>query len=144
MTRRRSSRGPHSRGCHAVRTDSDTEEERTGPPLQGLLLQVASIVSDAVRPHRRQPTRLPRPWDAPGKNTGVGCHFPTPESGVNLVLQRSEHSHMSLFKQTHIRFSVNCSQACLIDIYFRKYMCVYVCVCVYTCTCMLLSCFGHV
>ena len=28
-----------------------------------------------VRPHRRQPTRLPRPWDAPGKNTGVGCHF---------------------------------------------------------------------
>ena len=25
--------------------------------------------------HRRQPTRLPRPWDSPGKNTGVGCHF---------------------------------------------------------------------
>ena len=29
-----------------------------------------------LRPHRRQPTRLPRPWDSPGKNTGVGCHFP--------------------------------------------------------------------
>ena len=28
-----------------------------------------------VRPHRRQPTRLPHPWDSPGKNTGVGCHF---------------------------------------------------------------------
>ena len=28
-----------------------------------------------VRPHRRQPTRLCRPWDSPGKNTGVGCHF---------------------------------------------------------------------
>ena len=28
-----------------------------------------------VRPHRRQLTRLPRPWDSPGKNTGVGCHF---------------------------------------------------------------------
>ena len=27
-----------------------------------------------VRLHRRQPTRLPRPWDSPGKNTGVGCH----------------------------------------------------------------------
>ena len=27
------------------------------------------------RPHRRQPTRLRRPWDSPGKNTGVGCHF---------------------------------------------------------------------
>ena len=36
--------------------------------------QVASVVSDSVRPHRRQPTRLPRPWDSPGKNTGVGCH----------------------------------------------------------------------
>ncbi|KAM7226215.1 hypothetical protein CapIbe_022360, partial [Capra ibex] len=32
-------------------------------------------VSDSVRPHRRQPTRLPRPWDSPGKNSGVGCHF---------------------------------------------------------------------
>ena len=36
---------------------------------------VASVVSDSVRPHRRQPTRLLRPWDSPGKNTGVGCHF---------------------------------------------------------------------
>ena len=32
-------------------------------------------MSDSVRPQRRQPTRLPRPWDSPGKNTGVGCHF---------------------------------------------------------------------
>ena len=32
-------------------------------------------MSDSVRPHRRQPTRLPRPWDSPGKNNGVGCHF---------------------------------------------------------------------
>ena len=32
-------------------------------------------MSDSVRPHRRQPARLPRPWDSPGKNTGVGCHF---------------------------------------------------------------------
>ena len=36
---------------------------------------VTSVVSDSVRPHRRQPTSLPRPWDFPGKNTGVGCHF---------------------------------------------------------------------
>ena len=28
-----------------------------------------------VRPNRQQPTRLPCPWDSPGKNTGVGCHF---------------------------------------------------------------------
>ena len=32
-------------------------------------------MSDSVRPHRRQPRRLPRPSDSPGKNTGVGSHF---------------------------------------------------------------------
>ena len=31
-------------------------------------------MSNSVRPHRRQPTRLLRPWDFPGKSTGVGCH----------------------------------------------------------------------
>ena len=37
--------------------------------------EVASVVSDSVRPQRWQPTRLCHPWDSPGKNTGVGCHF---------------------------------------------------------------------
>ena len=32
-------------------------------------------MSDSVWPHRQQPTRLHHPWDSPGKNTGVGCHF---------------------------------------------------------------------
>ena len=32
-------------------------------------------MSDSVRPQKWQPTMLPRPWDSPGKNTGVGCHF---------------------------------------------------------------------
>ena len=32
-------------------------------------------MSDSVRPHRWQPTRFPHPWESPGKNTGVGCHF---------------------------------------------------------------------
>ena len=36
---------------------------------------ITSVMSDSVRPHRQQPTSLPRPWDSPGKNTGVGCHF---------------------------------------------------------------------
>ena len=36
---------------------------------------VSLVVSDSVRPHKRQPTRLPHPWDSPGKNTAVGCHF---------------------------------------------------------------------
>ena len=37
--------------------------------------QVTSVVSNSVRPRRLQPTQFPRPWDSPGKNTGVGCHF---------------------------------------------------------------------
>ena len=40
-----------------------------------LLLLSRSVMSDSLRPHRQQPTRLPCPWDSPGKNTGVGCHF---------------------------------------------------------------------
>ena len=37
--------------------------------------EIHSVVSDSVQPHRWQPTRLLHPWDSPGKNTGVGCHF---------------------------------------------------------------------
>ena len=40
-----------------------------------LLLLSGFSLPDSVRPHRRQPLRLPRPRDSPGKNTGVGCHF---------------------------------------------------------------------
>ena len=48
-------------------------------------------MSDSVQPHRRQPTRLPHPWDSPGKNTGASCHFLLqgifPTQGSNLGLQ---------------------------------------------------------
>ena len=40
-----------------------------------LLLLSHLVMSDSVRPHRRQPIRLPCSWDSPGKNTGVGCQF---------------------------------------------------------------------
>ena len=40
-----------------------------------LLLLSHSVVSNSVHSHRWLPTRLPRPWDSPGKNTEVGCHF---------------------------------------------------------------------
>ena len=36
---------------------------------------VTSVMSDSVRPRRRRPARLPRPWDSLGKNTEVDCHF---------------------------------------------------------------------
>ena len=40
-----------------------------------LLLLLSRLVSDSVRPHGWQPTRLTCPWDSLRKNTGVGCHF---------------------------------------------------------------------
>ena len=46
-------------------------------------------MSDSVQSHRRQPTMPPRPWDSPGNNTGVGCHFllqgNLPDPGIKLV-----------------------------------------------------------
>ena len=46
-----------------------------GKNVWRIVLLSRLVVSDSAWPHRRQPTRLPRPWDSPGKNTGVGCHF---------------------------------------------------------------------
>ena len=43
-------------------------------------------MSDSVRPHRRQPTRLRRPWDSPGKNTGVDCRF-----FLQCIIEKSEN-----------------------------------------------------
>ena len=49
-----------------------------------------SVVPESLRPHGLQPTRLLSPWDFPGKDTGVGCHFPLqgifPTQGSNLGL----------------------------------------------------------
>ena len=36
---------------------------------------ISLVVSNSMRPHRWQSTRLPCPWDSPGKNTRVSCHF---------------------------------------------------------------------
>ena len=48
--------------------------------------------------HRRQPTRLPRPWDSPGKNTGVGCHFLLqPNALLLLLLLLSRFSRVRLY-----------------------------------------------
>ena len=50
----------------------------------------SSVVSDSVWPHGLQPTRLLRPWDFPGKSTGVGCHcllhLPCVTDGNSIVL----------------------------------------------------------
>ena len=51
-------------------TDNGDRKEVTAIAAAKLLQSCPTL-----RPHRWQPTRLPRPWDSPGKNTGLGCHF---------------------------------------------------------------------
>ena len=46
-----------------------------------------------MEPHRRQPTRLPHPWDSPGKNTGVGCHFLLPTEAKSGYQQNNRLYH---------------------------------------------------
>ena len=64
------------------------QEHWSGVPLPSPILESekwkwsCSVVSDSLRPHRLQPTRLLHPWDFPGKSTGVGCH---------CLLQTNEH-----------------------------------------------------
>ena len=48
-----------------------------------------SVVSDSMRPHGLQPTRPLRPWDFPGKSTGVGCHCLLLVTLVILILLHS-------------------------------------------------------
>ena len=45
------------------------------PSVAAAAKSLQSCPTDSAWPHRQQPTRVPRPWDLPGKNTGVGCHF---------------------------------------------------------------------
>ena len=54
---------------------SHTEEMMTNSWLAAAAAAKSLQSCPTVRPHRQQPTRLPHPWDSPGKNTGVGCHF---------------------------------------------------------------------
>ena len=60
-------------------------------------------MSESVRPHRWQPTRLPRPWDSTGKNTGVGCHFLLQ---CRKVKSESEVAQLCLTLGEHMECSV--------------------------------------
>ena len=60
-------------------------------------------MSNSVRLHRQQPTRLSRPWDSPGKNTGMGCHFLLQEEYTEELYKKDLHNpdnHNSLI--THL------------------------------------------
>ena len=63
-----------------ITVDADTSKYHLHPSLHQNYTTVAAAAKllqscPTLRPHRRQPTRLRHPWDSPGKNTGVGCHF---------------------------------------------------------------------
>ena len=59
-------------------------------------------MSDSLQPHGQYPTRLRHPWESPGKNTGVGCHFLLqgifPTQGSNLGLL---HCRQTLYRLSH-------------------------------------------
>ena len=57
-----------------IRTKNFTFCMETQKTLNSKVKWSRSVVSDSLQPHGLQPTRLLRPWDSPGKNTGVGCH----------------------------------------------------------------------
>ena len=59
--------------CHANTHNFTSDGSLWTSPTIAAAAAAKSLQS--VRPHRRQPTRLPYPWDSPGKNTGMGCHF---------------------------------------------------------------------
>ena len=71
------------------------------------------VVSDSFRPHGLQPTRLLYPWDSPGKNTGVGCHFllqqifPTQGSNPGLPHCRQTLYHLSHQGSQYRQIDVN-------------------------------------
>ena len=58
--------------------------------LEWVACEVTSVVSDSMRPHRQEPTRLLCPQDSLGKNTGVGCHFLL----QNCVLKKTIYNQM--------------------------------------------------
>ena len=57
------------------------------------------VMSDSLLPHGLQPTRLLCPWDFPGKNTGVGCHFLLQSSQISSV--QFSHSVVSNSLRPH-------------------------------------------
>ena len=71
-----------------------------------------SVVSDSLRPNGLLPTRLLRPWDFPGKNTGVGCHFLLkgifPTQGLNPDLPYCRQMLYSLSHQGNWALSQFC------------------------------------
>ena len=70
-----------------------------------------SVVSNSLQPHGPQTTRLLRPWNSPGKNTGVGCHFLLQILGINSwkKYEKWHYSHVKNMKYLCIYFRIGVS-----------------------------------
>ena len=66
---------PSHHSCEAAAFTAIFMMRKTEIRVLPSVCSISSVVSNSVQPHRQQPTRLRHPWDSPGKNTGVGCHF---------------------------------------------------------------------
>ena len=68
---------PHRNLHMNVHSNFKQESNKLKQPIQHVAAAAAKSLQSCptLCNPRRQPTRLPRPWDSPGKNTGVGCHF---------------------------------------------------------------------
>ena len=86
---------------------------------------VSSIISDSVRPHRWQPTRLPCPWDSPGKNTGVGYQEACFGFINNLDTHISDYNRLDYGKdignKAYCFVTCNCQSKLSVHIYLDEY-----------------------
>ena len=105
--------------------------------------EVAQLCPTLFNPHGLQPTKLLRPWDIPGKNTGVGCQFLLqeifPTQGLNLCLL---HCRQILYRLSHISIQLELilsSATCCTLSELLQCVCVCVYICVYTPFCLLPS-----
>ena len=121
----------HSRGQYSstltnlgpgARQPGTTKHPRVYPLIQTIPLKTAqllsclthpsspvlshSVLSDSLRPHGLQPTRLLCPWNSPGRNTGVGCHFLLqgifPTQGSNSRLLHLLHWQAASLPLSHL------------------------------------------
>ena len=64
------------------------------PPMHESEKSSRSVVPDPQRPHGLQPSRLLRPWDFPGKSTGVGCHCLLHSIPDTFPYLLNKHTHL--------------------------------------------------
>ena len=89
-------------GCERI-SAKHTSDKRLEPRIHREMLVFSRSVVSTLQPHGLQPVRLLCPWDFPGKNTGVGCHFLlqgiSPAQGSSLHLLHWQKESLPLSQQ---------------------------------------------